>query len=200
MYQYLAGKLVEKTATMIVVDVNGVGYELPIPVSTFGALPETGAAIRILTHYVVREDFQALYGFYTEAERQLFRMLLSISGIGPKSALTVLSGISIQEFKRAIVDGDVVSLTAIPGIGRKTAERLVVELREKILVGDRKPTGSAVDALHGQSDLVEDSLRALVELGYKKQAAQAAILKAVKQLDKAKLSVPELVRTSLKFV
>jgi holliday junction DNA helicase RuvA len=200
MYQYLAGKLVEKTATMIVVDVNGVGYELPIPVSTFGALPEIGQNIRILTHYVVREDFQALYGFYTEEERQLFRMLLSISGIGPKSALTVLSGITIQEFKRAIVDGDVVTLTSIPGIGRKTAERLVIELREKILVGDRKQTGSAVDALHGQSDLMEDSLRALVELGYKKQAAQAAIQKAVKQLDKAKLTVPELVRTSLKFV
>lgn len=185
---------------MIVVDVNGVGYELSIPVSTFGPLPDAGQNIRILTHYVVREDFQGLYGFYSEEERHLFRMLLSISGIGPKSALTVLSGISIQEFKRAVVDGDVVTLTSIPGIGRKTAERLVVELREKILVGDRKQAGSAVDALHGQSDLVEDSLRALVELGYKKQAAQAAIQKAVKQLDKAKLSVPELVRTSLKFV
>ncbi len=185
---------------MIVVDVNGVGYELPIPVSTYGALPETGQNIKILTHYVIREDFQALYGFYTEEERHLFRMLLSISGIGPKSGLTVLSGISIQEFKRAIVDGDVVTLTSIPGIGRKTAERLVVELREKVLVGDRKQAGSATDVLYSQNELVEDSLRALVELGYKKPAAQAAIQKAVKQLDKSKLSVPELVRTSLKFV
>ena len=190
----------EKTAAIAVVDSNGIGYQLHIPISTFAALPELGAAVKILTYFVVREDVQALYGFYTEEERQLFRLLLSVSGVGPKSALTVLSGIPISDFKRAIIEGNLAVLTGVPGIGRKTAERLVVELREKVVLDDRKVTGSAVAKMQEQDDLIEDSLRALEELGYKKQNAQEAVRKAVKTLEAGKYSVPDLIRASLKYV
>lgn len=200
MYAYISGKLVEKSATLAVVEAGGIGYQLHIPVSTFAALPELGASVKILTCFVVREDVQALYGFYTEEERQLFRLLLSVSGVGPKSAVTVLSGIPIADFKRAIIEGNLAVLTGVPGIGRKTAERLVVELREKIVLDDKKTTGSAVAKMQAQDDLIEDSLRALEELGYKKQNAQEAVRKAVKTLETGKYSVPDLIRASLKYV
>ena len=200
MYDYISGRLVEKSAASMVVDVAGIGYAVSIPVSTFAALPEVGQNVKILTHFVVREDMQALYGFYTEEERRLFRLLLSVSGIGPKSALTVLSGISIADLKRAIVNGNLAVLTGIPGIGRKTAERLVIELREKIVVDEKKVHSSTLDKLQAQDALIEDSLRALVELGYRKQNAQEAIRKAVKNLEDGKYSVPDLIRASLKYV
>lgn len=199
MYQYLSGKLIEKTAATAVVEANGIGYLLQIPLSTFTSLPELGQTVKILTHFVVREDAQVLFGFASEEERQIFRLLLSVSGVGPKTALTVLSGIALADLKRAIIDGNLVTLTGVPGIGRKTAERLVVELREKIVLDDTKtaargakvPAGSAVE---------EDSLQALVELGYRKQNAQEAIRKAVKQLEGSNISVPDLIRASLKYV
>jgi holliday junction DNA helicase RuvA len=200
MYAYISGKLVEKTAATAVVDSNGIGYLLHIPVSTFAALPPLGTEVKMLAHFVVREDIQALYGFYTEEERQLFRLLLSVSGVGPKSALTVLSGIPIVDFKRAVIEGNLAVLTGVPGIGRKTAERLVVELREKIVLDDKKITGSAITKMQAQDDLIEDSLRALEELGYKKQNAQEAVRKAVKTLEAGKYSVPDLIRASLKYV
>lgn len=200
MYAYITGKLVEKAAASAVVETGGVGYQINIPVSTFAALPEIGQQVKILTHFVVREDVQALYGFYSEEERQLFRLLLSVSGVGPKSGLTVLSGIPIAEFKRAIIDGNLAVLTAVPGIGRKTAERLVVELREKIVLDDKRHAGSAVEKMQTQDVLIEDSLQALVELGYRKQNAQEAIRKAVKTLEAGKYSVPDLIRASLKYV
>ena len=202
MYHYLSGQLIEKTAASMVLEAGGVGYYLSIPVSTFTSLPEIGQPVKILTYFVVREDAQQLYGFFTEEERQLFRLLLSVSGIGPKTGLTVLSGISIHDLKRAILDNDLALLTSAPGIGRKTAERLVVELREKIAVVDEKrgSSGSARGKTTQQEDLIEDSLRALVELGYRKQNAQDAIRKAVKSLEGGKISVPDLVRVSLKYV
>lgn len=200
MYQYLSGKLVEKTAASAVIDVHGVGYLVQISVSTFSALPELGKDVKIFTHFVVREDVQALFGFYTEEERQVFRLLLSVSGIGPKTALTVLSGVSLSELKRAIIDGNLTTLTGVPGVGRKTAERLVVELREKIVVEDRKAGSSAVEKMAAQDILVEDSLQALIELGYRKQNAQEAIRKAVKAFEGAKYSVSDLIRASLKYV
>ena len=200
MYAYISGKLAEKSAASAVVETNGVGYLLHIPVSTFAALPELGGPVKILTHFVVREDVQALYGFYTEEERRLFRLLLSVSGVGPKSALTVLSGISIPDFKRAIIDGNLAILTGVPGIGRKTAERLVVELREKIVLEDKRGTGSAVEKNQALDHRIEDSLRALEELGYRKQNAQDAVRKAVKNLETEKYSVSDLIRASLKYV
>lgn len=200
MYQYLSGNLVEKTAASAVLDVQGVGYYVQIPLSTFSELPELGRPVKLLVHFVVREDAQILYGFLSEEERQVFRLLLSVSGVGPKTALTVLSGITLSELKRAIIDGDVAVLTAVPGIGRKTSERLVVELREKITSDDKKKTGSALAKMSEQDRLMEDSLQALLELGYKKQNAQEAIRKAVKTLDAGKYSVPDLIRASLKCV
>jgi holliday junction DNA helicase RuvA len=200
MYAYISGKLVEKTAASAIVESGGVGYQINIPVSTFASLPELGQQVKILTHFVVREDVQALFGFYTEEERQLFRLLLSVSGVGPKSALTVLSGIPISEFKRAIIDGNLAVLTGVPGIGRKTAERLVVELREKIVLDDKRSAGPAIEKMQVQDVLIEDSLQALIELGYRKQNAQEAIRKAVKTLEAGKYSVPDLIRASLKYV
>ncbi len=200
MYHYLSGRLIEKTAASAVVEAGGVGYYLSIPVSTFTALPEIGQSVKILTYFVVREDVQQLYGFFTEEERQLFRLLLSVSGIGPKTGLTVLSGVSIHDLKRAILDNDLVLLTSVPGVGRKTAERLVVELREKIVVDEKRGAGLPRGKMPQQDDLIEDSLRALVELGYRKQNAQDAVRKAVKSLEGEKISVPDLIRVSLKYV
>ena len=200
MYHYLSGRLIEKTAASAVVEAGGVGYYLSIPVSTFTALPEIGQSVKILTYFVVREDVQQLYGFFTEEERQLFRLLLSVSGIGPKTGLTVLSGVSIHDLKRAILDNDLVLLTSVPGVGRKTAERLVVELREKIVVDEKRGAGLPRGKMPQQDDLIEDSLRALVELGYRKQNAQDAVRKAVKSLEGEKISVPDLIRVALKYV
>lgn len=202
MYEYLFGNLVEKTAAALVIEVGGVGYHVHIPVSTFAALPELGKSVRILTHFVVREDAQALFGFFTEEERQLFRLLISISGIGPKTALTALSGVAVQELKRAIIDGNLAVLTGISGIGRKTAERMVVELREKMVLEERRAPASA-PAKGGQEPVVEDSVRALVELGYKKQNAQDAIQKALKNFEMSppgKIKLEDLIRASLRYV
>ena len=200
MYQYLSGKLVEKIPTLVTVDVQGIGYLIHIPVSTYGQLPSLGEPVKLLTHYVVREDFQGLYGFFTEEEREMFRLLISISGIGPKMGMTVLSGSSLAELKQAIVNGNLDFLTKIPGIGRKTAERIVVELKEKIIVDDRRlPQGGAVK-MSAEESMMEDSLRALIELGYKKQNAKEAIQKALNENGSAKKSVSDLIRVSLKYV
>lgn len=199
MYQYLSGKLAEKTAASAVIDIHGAGYLVQIPLSTFSELPALGEPVKLWIHMVVREDAHVLYGFLTDSERQVFRLLLSVSGVGPKTALTVLSGIALSDLKRAIIDGSTETLTAVPGIGRKTAERLVVELREKIVLEDKK-TGSPAGKISARDQLTEDSLQALVELGYKKQNAQEAVRKAVKTLEEGKYSVSDLIRASLKYV
>ena len=201
MYQYLYGTLAEKTATTAVVDVGGIGYYLQIPVSTFSALPELGKPVKILTHFVVREDVQALYGFCTEDERSFFRSLISVSGIGPKTALTALSGIPVPELKRAIIDGDLAVLSGVSGIGKKTAERMVVELREKMVNEDRRTFACGSDKKSpGFQPVAEDSVRALIELGYKKQNAQDAIEKALKNFDPGKATLEELIRVSLRYI
>lgn len=200
MYHYLTGRLVEKAPTAVVLDVEGVGYHIQIPLSSFKTLPEVGQSVRVLTHFVVREDSQTLYGFLTEEERHLFRLLISVSGIGPKMAITLLSGISIPQLKQAIIEGSLTVLTGVPGIGRKTAERLVVELREKIVLGDRRMEMPAALRISGQDQLIEDSLRALISLGYQKRVAKEAIQRALQTPKAEKLSVEDLIRTSLKYV
>lgn len=200
MYAYLNGKLAEKAATSVILDVNGVGYQIQIPLSTYEALPVLGQAVRLLTHFVVREDVQALYGFYTEAERDLFKLLLSVTGIGPKMSLTILSGISLSQLRRAIVDGEIDTLKQISGVGKKTAERIIVELREKlVLQGDHHSQEAAVPGRKGDEALIEDSLEALVALGYRKQNAKAAIDKVLKDQKPEKISVEALIRASLKY-
>jgi len=197
MYHYLQGKLVEKSPMLAVLDVNGVGYDVHIPLSTYSGLPSLGSEVKLLTHFIVREDAQLLHGFLTEDERELFRLLISVSGIGPRVATTALSGLPIQDLKEAIATGAIPVLTAISGIGKKTAERLIVELKEKMVLEQRTLKSPPVSAA---GRIVEDSLQALVSLGYRKPDAKAAVEKAVKDKEGQSLSVEELIRASLKYV
>lgn len=200
MYYSLQGSIVEKTPTHLILDVNGVCYDILIPVSTFSKLPAAGDRAKVLTHFVVREDGHFLFGFATMSERDLFRMLISVSGIGPKVGLTVLSGIPLDELKSALVNGAVDVLTAIPGIGKKTAERMIVELKEKVVIEGplRSVSGAGASALTADQQSVEDALMALVSLGYKKSQAKNALDKAVKDIKDLDYAVEDLIRASLK--
>lgn len=163
----IAGTLVEKSPPQVVVVAHGVGYEIDVPMSTFYNLPRTGEAVELLTHLVVREDAHLLFGFLTAGERNAFRQLLKVSGVGPKVALAVLSGLSVDDLAAAVAGEDVASLTRVPGIGKKTAERLVLELRDKL------PTGSSVQKAAATPS--SDVLNALLGLGYNSREASAAI-------------------------
>lgn len=200
MYSYLAGILAEKFPTLVTVDVNGIGFQLMVPLSTSQKLPQVGQKIKLLTHHVVREDAELLFGFATEEERSLFRLLLSVSGIGPKSAITVLSGLGMSELKRAIVNGSVPDLTAISGIGKKTAERIIIELREKVVVEGRGKDDKIEAATTKDEILIQDALKALVSLGYTKQSAKSAIEKVLQSKSAHKWTVESLIRESLKQI
>jgi|TARA_B100000949_G_C14149331_1_gene394088 Holliday junction DNA helicase RuvA len=192
MIGFLKGTLISKRPPELVVDVGGIGYELQAPMSTFYQLPESGEPLTLLTHLLVREDAHALYGFSTEAERALFRNLLKVSGVGARIALGILSGISVEGFRRCVLDRDLVTLTRIPGIGRKTAERLLVEMADRVDqsgIGDLegKETASGVKAeAHG----------ALLALGYR----PAEVTRMLANLDTAQLGAEELIREALKRV
>src|SRR3989338_2471644 len=200
MFSFLKGILAVKTPTQIVVDVGGAGYEIFIPLSTYSALPAEGQQVCILTHVHIREDAHLIFGFATEEEKKLFRLLLTVSGIGPKMAPTSLSGLEISELKQAIIQENLAALTGISGIGRKTAERIVIELREKILVDEKTANRKQTGAVTVDDKLVEDTLLALVSLGYKKQNAQDAVKKAFAAAGGKKHSVEELVRATLKVI
>ncbi|RPH98562.1 MAG: Holliday junction branch migration protein RuvA [Lysobacterales bacterium] len=167
----LAGTLVSKQPPHMVIDVAGVGYEVEAPLPVFFDLPETGQPVVILTHLSVKEDSHTLYGFATESERRLFRQLLRISGIGAKLALTILSGARGDELARYVVEGDTAALTRLPGIGKKTAERIIIELRDKLgdlsMVSAAGPGGARVAA----GDALGEAVTALIALGYKAQEA-----------------------------
>ena len=199
MYNYLSGILAEKFPTSVTVDVSGIGFQLMVPLSTSQKLPPVGQKVKLLTHHVVREDAELLFGFGTDEERSLFRLLLSVSGIGPKSAITVLSGLGIGELKRAIVNGSVPALTAISGIGKKTAERIIIELREKVVVEGRSDDDK-IESSSKDEVLIQDSLRALVSLGYTKQNAKLAIEKVLKSKASQKWTPESLIRESLKQI
>lgn len=201
MIAFLSGKLLEKRANTVVIDVGGVGYEVSIPLSTFYELGEVGSdiSLRIYTH--VREDAIQLFGFKTMRERELYLRLLSVQGIGAKSGITMLSGMSADEIIMAIRTDDLARLTSIPGVGRKTAERLVIELRDK--VGELSADGSAaLDATTRSTqpaDVVfEDALSALVNLGYQRALAEKALKQAVN--DGAEISVQKLLRKGLQIL
>ncbi len=200
MFNHLLGSLAEKTPTQVTLDIGGVGYQVFIPLSTYSALPEEGQTVRLLTHTHIREDLHQIFGFLTEEERNLFRLLITVSGIGPKMALTILSGLEIANLKRAIINEDLALLTSISGIGRKTAERIIIELREKVLVdeksADKKPSGKFSE----EEALLRDTVLVLVSLGYKKQDAHEVIKKVFASNKSKKLSVEELVRSSLKII
>jgi Holliday junction DNA helicase RuvA len=164
----LTGILAERNPPQVVVDCNGVGYEVDVPMSTFYNLPATGQRVSLLTHFVVREDAQVLYGFGTPEERAAFRQLVKISGIGPRMALGVLSGLSVAELAQVVTLQDTGRLVKIPGIGKKTAERLLLELKGKLGADIALPA-------HAASDAQADILQALVALGYSDKEAAAAL-------------------------
>ena len=183
----IAGMLAEKRPPQIVVMCAGVGYELDVPMSTFYLLPRTGESVELLTHQVVREDAHLLFGFLTEAERSAFRQLLKISGVGPKVALGVLSGLSVDDLSAAVASGDVARLIKVPGVGRKTAERLVLELRDKLPSAIGKAAATPASIASG------DVVNALLALGYNEREAATA----VKQLP-ADLQLADAIRYALK--
>jgi Holliday junction DNA helicase RuvA len=194
----LNGTLKSKSPTEVLVEVNGVGYSVSIPLSTYSTLGDVNSPVHLLTHLHVREDAMQLFGFATEAERQLFRLLISITGIGPKIAQGILSGISVTDLRQYIAAGNIGALTTIPGIGKKTAERLVVELRDKI-----GKVGSALDLDLESGDknavIRNEALLALTSLGYNRVAAEKALRMALKDSDGSKLSVEELIKKALKY-
>ena len=175
MIVFLDGRLAEKEPTRVVVDVGGVGYEAAIPLSSYDRLPETGQRIHLLTVPVVREDAHLLFGFMTAEERGLFLQLTSVNGIGPKLGLAVLSGLSVRDLKAAIAAGDVKRLSGISGIGKKTAERLVLEMRDKLGKGDLAEALTAENATGPADAKLRDAYLALVSLGYKPADAQRMV-------------------------
>ena len=186
----LTGLLLEKQPPIVLLDVQGVGYEVNVPMSTFYTLPDTGEIIILHTYLVVREDVHLLFGFATETERQAFRQLVKISGVGARTALAVLSGLSVSDLYRAVVDQDSRQIIQVPGIGKKTAERLLLELRDKLssdMIGTDGHTSS--------SKVNNDVLNALLALGYNEREASWAIKKL--SLD---ISVSEGIREALKFL
>lgn len=198
MITFLQGTLVEALPTQAVVDVNGVGYEVLVPLSSFDKLPPAGRAVRLLTHLVVREDAHTLYGFVTAAERDLFRLLThTVSGIGPKIALNLLSGMSVTAFRGAVAQGDVRALSQVSGIGRKTAERIVVELRDKVGAAGAWQAASEQRALSAADQRVNDAALALLALGCKPPDGHEAVRAAQARLG-PEATVEELVRACLK--
>src|SRR5215467_9263842 len=168
MIGFLHGKLVEALPTQVVVDVQGVGYEALIPLSSYDKLPRPGQEVKLLTHLAVREDAHTLYGFMTAAERDLFRLLINtVSGIGPRIALNILSGMNVAAFRGAVARGDVKALSQISGVGRKTAERIVVELKDKVGVAGAWEASSARRTLSPDEQKINDAVLALMALGFK---------------------------------
>jgi Holliday junction DNA helicase RuvA len=193
----IKGVLIAKQATELLVDVNGVGYEIQSPMSTIYQLPELGQPVLLHTHFVVREDAQLLYGFAELAERSMFRALIKVNGVGPKLALTILSGIEPDDFVRCVRDADTVALVRLPGVGKKTAERLLVEMKDRLK--DWQVDTINVDAggvtVVSASSILNDAESALVALGYKPQEASKAIA-TVNNSDIA--SSEQLIRLALK--
>ncbi len=195
MIAFLSGKLISKQANSVIVDVGGVGYEVMIPLSTFYDLGEIGADVQLRIYTSVREDAIQLFGFRTTRERELYLKLISVQGIGPKSGIAMLSGMSGDEIISAIRTDDLARLVTIPGIGRKTAERLVIELRDKVAeLSDGSTPRTSASQVPADS-VFDDALSALVNLGYQKNAAEKALQQAVK--DGAEMSVQKLLRAAL---
>jgi Holliday junction DNA helicase RuvA len=198
MITFLEGTLVEAFPTHVVLGVHGVGYHVLIPLSSYDKLPATGAQVKILTHLSIREDAHVLYGFMSAAERDLFRLLVHhVSGIGPKTALDVLSGSSVTSFKAAVVANDAKSLSQVKGIGKKTAERIIVELKDKVGVAAAWEAASAEHAPSPQEVHVNDAVLALISLGYKQIDAHKAVKQVIEKQGGGQTS-DELVRQSLK--
>lgn len=202
----LTGELVEKTPPELLIDVSGVGYEIEASMNTFYKLPEVGTFVTIYTHFVVREDAQLLYGFADKQERSLFRTLIKVNGVGPKLALTILSGISAPEFIRTVHNEDVSALTRLPGVGKKTAERLIIEMKDKLsklespTAVEFELSGQGVGApVQPRQDHRADAETALIALGYKPMQATKAIEQAANTLG-SDAETEALIRQALKMM
>lgn len=197
MIGFIRGKLVVKTPPLLVLDVQGVGYEIEAPMSTFYNLPAMGETVHLHTHLVVREDAHILFGFSTESDRLMFRTLIKVNGVGPKLALTILSGQSADEFHRCIHDNDTAALVRLPGVGKKTAERLIIEMRDKLPTLDEANTenSNAVQVSTGLSrnSAKQEAISALCSLGYKAQDA-SKMVQGIAQEDK---SCEDIIRLAL---
>lgn len=194
----IRGIILEKQPPLLLVDVNGVGYEINAPMSTFYQLPDVGNETSLHTHFVVREDAQLLYGFHSREERTLFKTLLKVNGVGPRMALTILSSASVEEFVRCVLGNDSASLVKLPGIGKKTAERLIIEMRDKLsdwYTADAPETQLVQPvAAGGRHQIIQDAISALISLGYKQQEANKLITK----IDDGKKPSEELIRMALR--
>lgn len=198
MIAFLTGKLIEKSANTVIVDVGGVGYEVAIPLSTFYEIGEAGETVELRVYTNVREDAIQLFGFKTQREKDLYLKLISVQGVGAKSGITMLSGMSADEIVAALRSENLAKLTSIPGVGRKTAERLVIELRDK--VGELSAGASAAVSMGaasgiGSDDVYDDALSALVNLGYQKHAAEKALQQA--RSEGVEPNVQKLLRAAL---
>jgi Holliday junction DNA helicase RuvA len=197
MISYLKGILTKKSPTEIIIDVGGVGYSVNISLSTYEQLSEINSEVFILTHHHIREDAQVLYGFSGENERDIFRMLIGVSGIGPKMAQTILSGIRPDELIRTISAGAISSLTAVPGVGKKTAERLILELKDK--VGKIEGSDKIIDLPNTSSSIRAEALTALVSLGFSRDKAEQSLRGVLNNAGIKNLSVEELIKRALQY-
>jgi Holliday junction DNA helicase RuvA len=194
----LTGILKVKNPTEILLDVHGVGYAVTIPLSTFEKLGEVGSSATILTHLHIREDAVQLFGFATDEERLSFKLLISVNGIGPKIAQGILSRIAVSDLKQHISEENISALTAIPGVGRKTAERLVIELRDKIgKIGAAGP--ASVARPDGEEELRQEALLALTSLGYNRSVAEKALRQVLTEMKGEKLSLQNLIKKALRY-
>ena len=194
MISRLTGILAAKRAPQVLIDCNGVGYEADVSMTTFYQLPEVGQQLSIWTHLIVKDDSHSLVGFIAEAERSLFRQLIRINGVGPKMALAILSGIDEQQFALCVANGDVAMLTRVPGVGKKTAECLIIEMRDKVdaLVIE----GAPLTPVAGDQSIVSEAVEALQALGYRSTEAEKMIVRAQQQSDKA-ASASQLIKLAL---
>jgi Holliday junction DNA helicase RuvA len=200
MIAQLSGILIQKSVTQCVVDVHGAGYRVIVPLSTFYELPEAGRPVVLQIHTHVREDAISLYGFHTEEEREVFQLMISVSGIGPKLAVNVLSGISAGEWIRAVAVEDLNRLTGIPGVGRKTAERMILELKDKaVKLGSKAAPAVGVTEVRTGEKMKEDALSALVNLGYKGSSARDAVERIMKEAPEP-LSLDRILKKALRFM
>lgn len=194
----LRGMILEKQPPQLLLDVNNVGYEIDAPMSTFYRLPDIGQEVTLHIHFIVREDAQLLYGFHSREERTLFRTLLKVNGVGPRLGLTILSSIDPNEFVRCVIQNDTASLVRLPGIGKKTAERLVIEMRDKLSdwqqVTSLELQSTVLNERYPRNQILQDAISALIALGYRPQEAS----KVVSKVDDGALNSEEIIRRSLK--
>lgn len=192
----IRGTLLEKQPPLLLIDVHGIGYEVDAPMSTFYQLPDIGKDISLFTHLIIREDTHQLYGFYSRDERLLFRNLLKVNGVGPRLALTILSSVTPEDFVHCVLNQDAVNLVRIPGVGKKTAERLIIEMRDRLSDWCQPANGAGLQGKedHNRQQILQDAISALVSLGYKPHEASRIVTK----IDDGKATSESLIRLALR--